>query len=85
MPATLSVDEDSGEYTSPVGDPWVTDISTGPANESTQNIDYFIVSNNNNTLFSEQPDILQDGTLTFTPADDKNGTAIVTVQIHDVR
>ena len=59
-----------------------TAISTGPANESTQVVD-FIVTNNNNALFSTQPAVSSTGVLTFTPAADATGSATVSVQIHD--
>ena len=43
----------------------------------------FSVSNDNNALFSEQPAIAADGTLTYTPAADANGVATVTVSLSD--
>ncbi|MCI0461722.1 MAG: hypothetical protein L0Z62_32625, partial [Gemmataceae bacterium] len=43
--------------------PWATSISAGPPNESSQQVD-FLVSNNNNALFSAQPQVAPDGTLT---------------------
>jgi len=61
---------------------WATALSAGPANESGQVLD-FIVNNNNNTLFSAQPAVSATGVLTYTPANNQNGTAVVTVQIHD--
>src|SRR2546426_602486 len=60
---------------------WATAISAG-ANETGQTLN-FIVSNNNATLFSGQPAVAADGTLTYTPAADANGSATVTVQVHD--
>jgi hypothetical protein len=60
---------------------WATNISAGPADESGQTLN-FIVSNSNNSLFSVQPALAADGTLTFTPAPG-GGTATVTVQLHD--
>ena len=39
---------------------WATAISAGPANESAQVLD-FIVSNDNNALFSAQPAISASG------------------------
>ena len=73
------VDEDSGLQTM-AG--WATGISAGPANESGQTVT-FLVSNDNNGLFSQQPDVSADGTLTFTPTSDAYGTAEVTVQARD--
>ena len=61
---------------------WATGISAGPANESAQVAD-FIVTNNNNALFSVQPAVAANGTLTYTPAPNANGSATVTVQVHD--
>ena len=61
---------------------FASNISAGPAAESGQLVD-FIVSNGNNALFSVQPAIDPVGTLTFKPALNKNGSALVTVQIHD--
>ena len=61
---------------------WATNISPGPADESGQVVD-FIVTNNNNPLFSVQPAVSATGTLTYTPALNANGTAIVSVRIHD--
>ena len=43
----------------------------------------FIVTNNNNALFSTQPAVAANGTLTYTPAANANGSATVTVKIHD--
>ena len=74
----VSVNEDSGGYSAA----WASDISAGPANESGQSVS-FIVSNGNNALFSTQPAIAADGTLTFVPAADANGTAMVTVSLSD--
>src|SRR5437867_10767142 len=77
--ADQTVNEDSGAHTA-LG--WATNLSKGTANESGQTLD-FIVSNNNNGLFSSQPAISSTGTLTYTPATDANGVATITVQIHD--
>ena len=61
---------------------WATGISAGPANESAQVAD-FVVTSNNNALFSVQPAVAANGTLTYTPAPNANGSATVTVQVHD--
>ncbi len=61
---------------------WATMLSPGPANESSQALS-FVVGNNDNTLFSQQPAVDPTGTLTYTPAVDAVGTAIVSVQIMD--
>src|SRR5205823_3991596 len=43
----------------------------------------FIVTSNNPSLFAAQPAIAADGTLTYTPAADANGSALITVRLHD--
>ena len=58
-----------------------TNISAGPANESGQTVS-FNLSNPNNALFTAQPAIASDGTLTFTPIG-VPGTVTVTVTAQD--
>jgi HD domain/Bacterial Ig domain len=77
--AAQAVLEDAGAQAVPG---WASAIAAGPANESSQAID-FQVSNDDNSLFSAQPDVTPAGTLTYTPAPDANGTATVTVRAHD--
>ena len=71
--------EDSGSHTV---NGWATAMSAGPSNESGQAVS-FLLSNNNNALFSVQPAISSSGMLTYTSAANANGSATVTVQIHD--
>ncbi len=71
--------EDAGLQTTTL---WATNISPGPTSEASQVVD-FIVTNDNPSLFSTAPSISADGTLSFTSAPDANGTAIVTVMLHD--
>jgi hypothetical protein len=61
---------------------WATSISTGPADEAGQTRN-FTVNNNNNALFSAQPAVAPDGTLTYTSAANVNGSAIVTLVLKD--
>ena len=61
---------------------WATGLSAGPVNEFGQALN-FLVSISNPGLFSAQPAIAPNGTLTFTGANNGNGTATVTVQLHD--
>jgi len=61
---------------------WATAISAGPANESGQVLT-FTVTNTNNALFSTQPAVAANGTLTFTPAASKGGVATVSVSLTD--
>ncbi|WP_254175619.1 DUF4347 domain-containing protein [Planktothrix agardhii] len=60
---------------------WANTVSVGPANESTQTFSY-TVTNTDNTLFTAQPSVATDGTLTYTPSG-KPGTATVSVQLQD--
>jgi hypothetical protein len=62
--------------------PWALFLNAGPLDESGQALD-FIVSNNNNGLFTVQPAIAAGGTLTYTPLSTANGSATVTVRLHD--
>ncbi|WOO42214.1 hypothetical protein [Rubellicoccus peritrichatus] len=68
-----TVGEDSGAYSK---DDFAYDLETHYDEVSFSS---FTVTNNNNGLFSSQPAISADGTLTFTPAPDAYGTALVTV------
>ena len=77
--ADQTVLEDSGAQTV---NAWASAISAGPANESTQALD-FIASNDNNALFIVQPSVSASGVLGYTPAPDASGTAIVTLSLHD--
>ena len=75
----ITVDEDSGTY-GPT--PWATDIAAGPVDENSQTIE-FLVENDNNDLFTDQPTIDASGNLSFTPAPNAFGTVIVTVEAQD--
>jgi len=62
---------------------WAKDITAGPANESFQTLE-FTLTNDNNSLFTVQPDIDEStGDLTYTPAEDANGLAIVRIRLKD--
>jgi DNA/RNA endonuclease G (NUC1) len=71
--------EDSGAQTVT---PFATNISAGPADESSQTVS-FTVTNGNNSLFASQPTISPDGTLTYTPAANAFGSATVSVTLKD--
>jgi hypothetical protein len=77
------VNEDSGPASVPG---WATGVSAGPAalgqEDARQAVD-FIVTTNNDALFWVLPAIDSSGNLTYTPAPDANGTATITVKIHD--
>jgi hypothetical protein len=63
---------------------WATSISAGPTDESGQALN-FIVTNNNNSLFTAtgQPKVAANSTLTYTLAANAIGTATVDVALHD--
>ena len=69
----IVVNENSGAYSKQ----WATNVSAGP-NESSQTVN-FVVTNDNNSLFSVQPAISSTGVLTFTPATNTSGTVTVTL------
>lgn len=62
---------------------WATNISKGPSNESLQSISGFIVTNNNNAIFTVQPNISTNGQLQYTLAANASGTATVSVRVQD--
>ena len=74
-----TVNEDAGSQTV---NGWATGMSAGPANESGQSL-AFQVSNDDNALFAAQPAINATGDLTYTPANDANGSATVAVILRD--
>ena len=61
---------------------WATNISPGP-NESGQSIFFQITGNTNPSLFSVSPVVTAGGNLTYTPALNANGTATITLVLHD--
>jgi VCBS repeat-containing protein len=63
---------------------WATNVSAGPADESGQALTFTVsVGTGEEFLFSSQPSIASDGTLTFTPSGIFTGTATVTVHLED--
>ncbi len=75
-----TVTEDAGPQTTA----WATHITAGPAPDGDQLVK-FTTSTDNADLFAPgaAPHVAANGTLTYTPADDANGTATVTVRAHD--
>jgi hypothetical protein len=61
---------------------WAAGIVAGPSDESAQSVT-FTVSNNNSGLFTVQPTIAANGTLSYTPTLLAIGTATVTVRAVD--
>ncbi len=80
---TKGVDQTIFEDAAPQTLDWATNISAGLGEAALgQQVD-FIVTNNSNALFSVQPMISSTGVLSYTAARDANGTATVTVLLHD--
>ncbi|MBM4098128.1 MAG: tandem-95 repeat protein, partial [Planctomycetes bacterium] len=73
-PSTITVAEDSGAYANAS---FFSTLNAGP-NESDQSVT-ISVSADVQGLFSVQPAFLANGALTFTPAPNANGTAILTI------
>jgi len=76
-----TIDEDTGQQTVETFAP--DRKPGGGADEAGQGFSDFVVTTNNDALFSVLPAIDGDGTLTYTPADDAFGVAIVTVSLTD--
>jgi Calx-beta domain/Bacterial Ig domain len=79
-----SVNEDSGPVTSLT--PWATNILAGPSDELTQELEFVVdtvVDTPDKNLFIVDPAISRDGILTYTPADNKSGSATVRVKLKD--
>ncbi|KAF0181704.1 MAG: repeat-containing protein [Limisphaerales bacterium] len=79
LAGNVTVLEDAGAQTR-AG--FVTSFVPGPADEAGQTPTHQ-VAGDNSLLFSVQPAIAPDGTLTFTPATNANGSATVTVVTSD--
>ena len=65
---------------------WAKNISRGGgADEASQTLTFIVVSNSNESLFTEagQPAVAADGTLTFTTIKDTPGTASITIKLMD--
>lgn len=60
---------------------WASGIAAGSADETGQVLT-FVVTNDNNALFSVQPAVSANGTLTFTPAASVPATASATVSVY---
>ena len=63
---------------------WATEMSPGPTNESGQELEFQIVSNSNEDLFSVGPAVdSSTGDLTYTPAANANGVATIHLVLVD--
>ncbi len=74
-----TVSESSGAASFPN---WATNISKGPADESSDVLD-FVIDNASPDLFSVGPAVSPSGTLTFTPIPGASGDSVVTLHLHD--
>ncbi|HKO56846.1 MAG TPA: Ig-like domain-containing protein, partial [Thermoanaerobaculia bacterium] len=75
----VTVSEDAGAQSIA----WASNISAGPADEIGQTLSFVITNVTNSGIFLAQPIIAPDGTLTFQAAANANGSAVVTVHLHD--
>ena len=78
--ANQTVLEDAGAQTVTS---WATAISPGPPSEAAQVLTFVITGNNNTALFSTQPAVASNGTLTYTPAANASGSATITLVLQD--
>jgi hypothetical protein len=63
---------------------WATGIGPGGGpDEAGQTVNFEVVNNTNPSLFSVQPAVAPNGTLTFTPAPNVAGTAQITIRLRD--
>ena len=80
VPSGTTAAEDAGARTVPA---FATGMSAGPADEAGQVLS-FTISNSQPALFAVQPSVnVTTGTLTYTPAVNRNGVATVTLVLHD--
>ncbi|MCC9601167.1 tandem-95 repeat protein [Stieleria sp. JC731] len=76
----ITVLEDRGPYS----EPWATNISPGPADESSQSVRFEVTTPTDaQALFQQLPTIGDDGVLRFLPAANANGTIDLTVKAID--
>ena len=73
------VAEDAGPQTASIA----TAISAGPPDEIAQTLTFSIASNSNAALFNGTPTISPAGVLSFTPAANTSGTAVLSVTLQD--
>jgi len=77
----VTVAEDSGAYAAT----WATDISVGPESEAWQTVVFELepAPVDPVALFAVEPSVASDGTLSFTPAANAQGSADFTIQAKD--
>ncbi|MFT5489908.1 MAG: hypothetical protein ACI8V5_000247 [Limisphaerales bacterium] len=62
---------------------WVTKFDAGPNDENGQTPTYTVENVSDDDFFAAPPLVMANGDLTYTPADDVNGTATFTVKVQD--
>ncbi len=77
--ADITVAEDSGLYQQP----WASNMVAGPANESGQQLNLVINTNENPSLFNTQPQLDASGQLTFSTFKNISGTTQLSISLHD--
>lgn len=75
----VEVAEDSGSQSFPS---WASAISPGPM-ETSQSVTFLIQGNTNSGLFASGPTVSSNGMLTFTPAFNAFGSALITLALMD--
>ena len=63
--------------------PWATNVSVGPANESTQTPAFVIVSDDCGSILTDGPFVDPDGSVRFTPIDNTTGSCTITTKLTD--
>ena len=79
VPATVTVNEDSGAYSQTVA----TGITSGGGTDETSQTLTFTLSGYTASLFAVEPTMTSAGLLTFTPAANMNGSTTVTIALSD--
>jgi hypothetical protein len=62
---------------------WATNISPGRPSEAGQQLHFVVIENTNPGLFAALPAIYAAGNLTFSPAQELNGSAQITIALSD--
>jgi hypothetical protein len=82
MGTDLTVAEDNGIAGANTHTTWINTISPGPSDEATQTIT-FTTTADDPTLFTTQPAVATDGTLTYTLTPNANGATTIRVRATD--
>ncbi len=77
---TVTVNEDSGDY---FKENYASDITRGGGTDEASQPLTFTLTASDESLFSTQPSLTTDGDLTFSTAEDANGSSEITVELFD--